>query len=394
MFLGPYTNSGDQFGESECRISACAPLRVNPEIPAARMAPEPKESMTCFDNDQRTQLSKVPLRRRGPRRQPAPAYALTMNRVLHIVDGDSTGGTIRVPGLARSKDILCWRDALYTGPVPAGLSLRQLSRVRSSFWTSGKSSRDLDKRDAALANQGRYDHVVLWFGPNCVLCQLSLMQLLSWFREQKVSPRRLSWVALHGGELRPDQISAAFQSRRPIMAAQMRIADRVWRAFQQPSPEALARLPDADLGAIPRLRRPLMRILQEYPSMRNGLSRLETLLLREIQKCGSVRAAVAVGVILQKEPVGDMLLFDMLREFVEAPYPLLHLSSPFVGKIKSWRFNGSALKLSDIGERVLAGKADAIELNGIDRWIGGVHLQGTQVRWRWSPRLRTIAGAG
>ncbi|HTW30359.1 MAG TPA: hypothetical protein VMD76_01695, partial [Candidatus Sulfotelmatobacter sp.] len=103
---------------------------------------------------------------------------------------------------------------------------------------------------------------------------------------------------------------------------------------------------------------------------------------------------VCAGVILQKETVGDMLLFDMLREFVEAPYPLLHLSSPFVGKIKSWRFNGSALKLSDIGERVLAGKADAIELNGIDRWIGGVHLQGTQVRWRWSPRLRTIAGAG
>jgi hypothetical protein len=39
---------------------------------------------------------------------------------------------------------------------------------------------------------------------------------------------------------------------------------------------------------------------------------------------------------------------------------------------------------------VLAGGADQIALNGIDRWIGGVHLQGHHVPWRWDDGAETI----
>lgn len=59
--------------------------------------------------------------------------------VLHIVDGESTGGTLRVARLGKQAEILVWREALYTGPVPRDLSLKQLSRMRSRFWTQGKS---------------------------------------------------------------------------------------------------------------------------------------------------------------------------------------------------------------------------------------------------------------
>jgi hypothetical protein len=218
------------------------------------------------------------------------------------------------------------------------------------------------------------------------------MQLLSWFREQGVSAGQLLWVALHGGELPPDQMANAYATRSPVTTAQMRLAERVWRAFRQPSPKSLARFLESDLDGIPRLRQVMIRILQEYPSTQNGLSRLEGRILRAIQKRGSMRAAEAVGTI--KETVGDLLLFDMLRSFVKAPNPLLDFAKPFAGNIKSWRFNGSTLRPSDLGKRVLAGRADAIELNGIDRWIGGVHLKGTRVRWRWSPRLRTIVSVG
>ena len=38
----------------------------------------------------------------------------------------------------------------------------------------------------------------------------------------------------------------------------------------------------------------------------------------------------------------------------------------------------------------LAGEADQIALNGIDRWIGGVHLQGHHVPWRWDDGTETI----
>src|SRR5205814_9828925 len=31
---------------------------------------------------------------------------------------------------------------------------------------------------------------------------------------------------------------------------------------------------------------------------------------------------------------------------------------------------------------------DHVHLNGIDRWLGGVHLQGAEARWRWDEKNR------
>lgn len=314
-------------------------------------------------------------------------------KTLHIVDGESTGGSVRFSGLAKASDIIRWRDALYTGPVPDGLSLRQLSRVRSRFWTRGKSSKDLDKRDAALAHHAEYEHVALWFAPGCVLCELSLLQVLSWFREQNVPASRLSWVARHGGVLHPSRIAWAYAKRKPVTSSQLRLAESAWRAFRQPTPAGMSRWLRADLDAIPSLRSSLMKLLQEYPNSRSGLSRLEILLLREIQKEGSLRVVDAVGSINAKETVGDLRLFDMLRELVRTPHPLLEFAEPFHRNIKTWQFNAGVLKLTELGKQVLVGKADHVSINGIDRWIGGVHLRGKDVRWRWDQAAKRVVAA-
>jgi hypothetical protein len=44
---------------------------------------------------------------------------------------------------------------------------------------------------------------------------------------------------------------------------------------------------------------------------------------------------------------------------------------------------------------VLDGAADHDSLNGIDRWIGGVHLEGPSPEWRWDEGVEAIvASAG
>ena len=314
-------------------------------------------------------------------------------KTLHIVDGDSTGGTLKMSGLARAGDILCWREALYSGPVPAGLSMRQLSRLRSRYFSKGKSPGEFEKRDAALAKHERYEKISLWFGRGCTLCHLSLAQLLSWFREHDVSPQGLWWVAIHGGELHPEQVAKAYAKRRPVSRAQMQLGARVWRAFRQPSPAALIRLLQADLSVMPGLRPAVLWLLREYPSLRNGLSRLENDLLREIHRREIAKASHVVTPIIAREPVGDTLLFDMLRNFVRAEHPLLEFAQPFAGKFQTSEFNGASLALTDVGRRVLAGKGDAVALNGIDRWIGGVHLHGKSVRWRWDGKAKNVIAA-
>src|SRR6266496_5192862 len=97
-------------------------------------------------------------------------------KIFHIVDGESTGGTLRASGLAKSRDILRWKDALYTGPVPAGLSLKKLSLLRSKFWTASKRKDEFQKRDAQLLTWREYDEIVLWLGSTSI-CQLSLAQI-------------------------------------------------------------------------------------------------------------------------------------------------------------------------------------------------------------------------
>ena len=52
----------------------------------------------------------------------------------------------------------------------------------------------------------------------------------------------------------------------------------------------------------------------------------------------------------------------------------------------------SLLKLTDAGHAVLEGRADQVTLNGIDRWIGGVHLTPANL-WRFD-RERQVLGRG
>jgi hypothetical protein len=53
----------------------------------------------------------------------------------------------------------------------------------------------------------------------------------------------------------------------------------------------------------------------------------------------------------------------------------------------------TGVHLTSAGARVLAGQADQLALNGIDRWIGGVHLQGHHVPWRWNDATETLVPA-
>ncbi len=303
-------------------------------------------------------------------------------KTLHIVDGESSGGTLRVSGVAKPKDILRWKDALYTGPVPAGLSLGRLSAIRSRFWTQGRRDDEFEQRNVQLLSWKQYDEVVLWFGSTSI-CQLSLAQILTWFSERELNGTRLSLVRAYAGTLRPEQIVGPYAARKLVSARQMRLGKRIWRAFTARNPVVLQRLLRTNLRAFPAAREIILQLLQEYPDQLSGLSRFERLLLAAINGMGTTSAAFAVASIIRQESVGDVLLADMLRQFVLAPNPLLSFSEPFKGRIESYRFNASKLRLTALGEKALAGKVDNVALNGINRWIGGVHLKGNRVRWRW-----------
>ena len=54
-------------------------------------------------------------------------------------------------------------------------------------------------------------------------------------------------------------------------------------------------------------------------------------------------------------------------------------------------FREQVLALTEEGQNALVGQADWIKSkSGIDRWLGGVHLQGQEAAWRWDSKLATL----
>jgi hypothetical protein len=46
--------------------------------------------------------------------------------------------------------------------------------------------------------------------------------------------------------------------------------------------------------------------------------------------------------------------------------------------------------LTDSGRSVLAGQLDRVAICGIERWLGGVHLQSGGQLWRWDNRRQRV----
>jgi hypothetical protein len=75
----------------------------------------------------------------------------------------------------------------------------------------------------------------------------------------------------------------------------------------------------------------------------------------------------------------------MVARLARARVPLLELDPP-TGEVGV----GTRLRPTPAGRLVLRGETDHVALNGIDRWIGGVHLQGPEAPWRWDEGTESI----
>lgn len=73
-----------------------------------------------------------------------------------------------------------------------------------------------------------------------------------------------------------------------------------------------------------------------------------------------------------------------MTALVEAPTPLLEADP---GLPVAWHTH---LRVTHAGRLVLGGRDDHVARNGVDRWIGGVHLCGRAVPWRWDAGTESL----
>lgn len=293
--------------------------------------------------------------------------------VLHITNGDSVGGGLKAAGL--DGDVLCWKDVLHDGPVPADLSLEELSAVRAGF-LSGRGAGSLEavraefaRRDAMLRAAKAYSEVLLWFEHD-LYDQLQLIQILDWFAGNGVGWSDVRLVQSHDylGNMDGGALRAAYETGRRVTREQFFLARDAWAAFRAPAPVSLAVYLNRN-PHLPCLGPALRRFAEEYPSTRDGLSRTGRAILEMASEGVEGRDGMFAAFSRREDPVfmGDWSFYWRLEQLQQGRQPLLD----------------GALKLTRKGRAVLDGEVDRIAGEGIDLWLGGVHLTGEDSPWRW-----------
>jgi hypothetical protein len=315
---------------------------------------------------------------------------------LHVANGTCTTAIIEAAGIPGTRSI--WADVLYEGPVPAGLSDEELLEVRARFLAGPPDAsvdpvNDLKRWRQVIADHDSYEELVLWFEHD-LFDQLNLIQLLSWIRGQP-GDTRVALICIGSfpgrpgfkglGELSPRELASLFDIRRPVSGAEYVLAARAWHAFREPTPEALENLRRSDTNALPFLAPALERFLQEYPSTRDGLSRSERRLLRlaEDREIGVAAAFPRMHDGEDAYYITDGSLASLVDSLSRTSPPLLDVVD---GDGVSLR---GTVSLTDAGREVLAGRRDRVAC-GLDRWMGGVHLQSGTSVWRWHDERRRI----
>ena len=292
--------------------------------------------------------------------------------MLHVTNGDVARELIEPEVFGQ---VLAWQDALHEGPVPENVSDAELRAVRARFigesdWAAyDEAVALLAERDRAVA---KASHLVLWFEHD-LYDQLQLLQVLA----LAVDGGRTVQLIQHDrflGEMEPGDPAELFGRRAPVTHEQWQLGQRAWEAFRSPDPMDVQAVVDGDTSALPFLGLALRRHLQQLPARATGLGRTERLILEAVAAGADTRSTVFDAVQAREEApfMGDVIFWTYLKRL-----------EPLVG-------GDNVLAVTATGEAVLSGEQDWIDLVGIDRWLGGVHLAGRQVPWRWDDESQRL----
>lgn len=308
--------------------------------------------------------------------------------VTHIRCGDDLREGLRVAGLGGRY--LAVTDPLCRGPVPA---TGDLHAVRAAFLAraygvdEAVERQRLEVTDRDLGAALVEGAAVLWFEHDSY-DQLILARVLA--RIDAVGAFGASLVCIdrhpsHArfiglGQLDPAELRALWPMRRAVTPELARLGTAVWPALRASDPSELAALAASGTPPLPPLAPALRRHLEELPWTGDGLGLTQRLVLRAL-----VAGAANPGEVFRRlqdglEPLpflGDRMLWADIRELAAWRDPPLELmgDAPWPRR---------PLRLTAIGERLLAGTVDAASLGPAERWVGGVRLDDPAAWWRWN----------
>ena len=342
--------------------------------------------------------------------------SVSSQKILHIVNDNLTAQALAHAELA--GEILPWQDTLYEGPVIRFEDLDSLAIERAKYF----AARDYGdyktieqaylSRNAVIKDYRNYQHIILWFDHD-LYGQLQLTQLIEWLGRQdtgriEISQIDLGLVKQKGihrrriSQLLPTEIQILFQSVIEVTLQQTEICRQAWYAFTNGNPEHIVQFNPPDLSTMPYLKDVFIRLAREFPFKTTGFSQTEYLIVDAVKHKNFTEDDI-FAYVQSKEPVAFMsrtVFQHILQHLMDVQYPVLKkqvIEQEVVLEVDGTTNISSETKIikdskihtTNYTNQVLNKWVDWIQMNGINRWIGGVHLHDGNL-WRYDPISRKL----
>ena len=325
-----------------------------------------------------------------------------MTRLILTTDASGAGG---LKGARRAEIVIPLEPRFVGGPLRPEVELAMfLARPEAAddwLWrVYRKHFGKIDGNELGLIDFcERSESIELWIDPE-PNAQLTLIWLLGYLRRYEKVASRLTLVQADTGigDNTPRQLARYKPNEIDVTNDHFEIANRAWQAYGAPTPQAWFDLLNKDLSILPRLRACVAELLEELPHRVTGLGATEMRMLELI----SEGDAGPVDVFPGHKKRNERRVFaywevgSLLDGFARCPAPAVAGldEGPFNEAMhrnrgRHQRYMRSKLKLTALGDAILAQREDSSRHNPVHRWWGGTELTNDNL-WRWAPESRAL----
>ena len=310
--------------------------------------------------------------------------------MIHV-NGEEVGKRLET-----DSPVIIWREMYDWGPLNHTWEADDFIGRRAAFFEermelpSPLFIQYSKKQLKALREISDKEEIVLWFEHD-LYDQTMLMFLLN---ELKDRSHNLSMVTLDAypgiepfygmGQLSSDQLNRLMETKQPLTREQVKEAVEGWAAYTSIHPSSLQTWIENTDHPLPYLSDAMNTHLDYYPSKEKGLHRVEELTLMFLGKEEKhfIDLFEAVKKERSKDGLSDLRYAYMLKQL----QPLITCDGilPDFEEMDA----DPVVSITDLGNRVMSGEVNRMDVLGIDDWVGGVRLFKRPTEAKGNARVR------
>jgi hypothetical protein len=212
--------------------------------------------------------------------------------ILHITNGDITTNYLKK--LNFSGSFITWREMLSEGRTTSDIGSEHFWKNRFDFL---KSSYNISKKKFIdytlkeyrnLCKEKEQDEIVLWFEHD-LFCQINMLAVISWLKRYRhgyqitlVCSGKLKGASKTFGisQLKEEVVHKYFKNRVTLKQDDIEYADYIWQLYCSDSPLRLETVYKFNpMSPFQHLATAIEAHLQRFPSIENGLNKVENTIL-------------------------------------------------------------------------------------------------------------------